>query len=163
MKSLTDQQESDFVNAFLDKTVGPYRETLRTVASSQLTAKDGAAALANLISIGLQDLETDASNCVGMSLAYELSQSIRCEINSGGRHYRLDRPRSTMMRTPMSENVMDIHEWREPLLHFVRVSFFYLGRGKDKGSPIANSPESRGADRISKYLRSLDIWDEVLE
>lgn len=163
MKSLIDQGETDFVNAFLDKPVSPYGETLRAVASSQVTAKDGAAFLASLIAAGLKELETDASNSVGVSLAYEQTPSIRCEINSGGRTYRLGRPRSTMMRTRISANALNTHGRREPLLHFVDTSFFHLGRQKWDDSPVANSPEFLGAGRISKYLRSLDIWDDVIE
>jgi hypothetical protein len=163
MKIMTDQDETDFVNAYLDKTVAPYRETLRAVALSQMTAKEGAAALARLIKAGLEELQTDPSNSVGVSLAYELSQSIRCEINSGGRPYRLDRPRSTMMRTPMMENARKTHGFKEPLLHFVSTSFFYLGGHKGEGSPVGNSLEALGADRIHQFLDSLDIWPEVIE
>ena len=162
MKRLTDQEESDFVNGYLDRTIEDYRRTLRDVGERKLTAAVGARILAELISRGLEDLDTDATNSVGVSLAYELSQSIRCEINSG-MPYRLDRPRSMMMRTPMTENAQKTHGNREPLLHFVCVSFFYLGRGKSRGEPVSRSLEARGADVIDAYLDSLDIWDDVIE
>jgi hypothetical protein len=162
MKPLTDQEESDFVNGYLDRTLDHYRSTLRDVGEGKLTAAAGAGILAALIGRGLADLDTDATNSVGMSLAYELSQSIRCEIN-GGIPYRLDRPRTMMMRTPLTENALEAHGYREPLLHFVSVSFFYLGRGKSRDELVSRSLEARGADVIDAYLDSLDIWDEVLE
>ncbi len=162
MKRLTDQEESDFVNGYLDRTIEEYRSTLRDVAERKRTAAAGAGILAELIGRGLADLDTDATNSVGTSLAYELSQAIRGEINSGV-PYRLDRPRSMMMRTPMTANALKTHGNREPLLHFVSVSFFHLGRGKGGDELVSRSLEARGADVIDAYLKSLDIWDDVLE
>lgn len=157
MIPLTDQGESDFVNAFLDRSVKAARETLRAVADSSIPPQQGAETLAGLIATGLHELNCDETNAVGVSLAYELSLAIRNEINSGGKPYRLDRPRSTMMRTPIAQNAQLIHGWREPLLKFVATIFFYVGSEGRGNSLVSQSLEGIGADRISEYLHNIGV------
>ena len=163
MIEMTDQEETDFVNGFLDRSIPEYRQILRSVADQSISIEAGVEAIGRILIRGLVALDTDTSNFVGDSLAYEISLSVRNEIG-GGRPYRLDRPYSTMMRTSLRENAQKFNENCEPLMHMVWMSFFYL-RGKTENSTtLASSKEARGADLLSEYIETLDIFDpNVLE